>query len=297
MLNWRCPTHFTRPPRPSLLPEYSFRDSETGESLDSNRAIQTAGSISLWVMQVLCQWSVAFLPHLGKLSRPIFTNKIKPAYFRTRFRLNLPKAMDTQRSQTHDCSPTPSSQNTEAGSKWSPADAARLYGVDTWANQFFGISDCGEVEVYLEDEGRRVALSLPNIVEGIRERGLEVPLLLRFPDLLAAQIRELNGAFEEAISLNNYRGKYRGVYPIKVNQQQQVIEEITRFGRRYHFGLEAGSKPELLAALAYLHDPEAYLVCNGYKDREFIDLALCAVKMGLQTVLVVEMPGMSKNDS
>ena len=199
--------------------------------------------------------------------------------------------MDTQRLQAIECSPPPSSQSNEAGSTWSPADAAKLYGVDTWANQFFGISENGEVEVYLEDDGRRVALSLPDIVEGIRDRGLEVPLLLRFPDLLAAQIRKLNGSFEEAISLNNYQGEYRGVYPIKVNQQQQVIEEITRFGRRYHFGLEAGSKPELLAALAYLHDPEAYLVCNGYKDREFIDLALCAVKMGLQTVLVVEMPG------
>ncbi len=83
---------------------------------------------------------------------------------------------------------------------------------------------------------------------------------------------------------------YRGVYPIKVNQQQEVIEEITRYGKKYHYGLEAGSKPELIAALAYMHDPEAYIVCNGYKDEEFIDLALHAQKMGLQVILVLEMP-------
>jgi hypothetical protein len=87
-----------------------------------------------------------------------------------------------------------------------------------------------------------------------------------------------------------YQGVYRGVYPIKVNQQQEVIEEITRYGRKYHYGLEAGSKPELIAALAYMHDPQAYIVCNGYKDEEFIDLALYAQKMGLQVILVLEMP-------
>jgi arginine decarboxylase len=97
-------------------------------------------------------------------------------------------------------------------------------------------------------------------------------------------------AFNSAIDDSDYQGSYRGVYPIKVNQQQQVIEEITHFGEQYHYGLEAGSKPELLAALAYMHDPEAYIICNGYKDQEFIDLALQSTKMGLQIVLVIEMP-------
>ena len=95
---------------------------------------------------------------------------------------------------------------------------------------------------------------------------------------------------EQAIQEAGYDGVYRGVYPIKVNQQQQVVEEITGFGRIYHHGLEAGSKAELTAALAYLDDPEAYIVCNGYKDQAFIDLALYATKMGIQTILVVEMP-------
>ena len=198
------------------------------------------------------------------------------------------KAMDNQRPQ--DPGHTPVEVNATRP-VWSASNSAALYGVDAWANQFFGIAETGDVEVYLGANESRAAFSLPDIVKGIRDRGLEVPLLLRFPDLLAAQIRELNAAFEAAISRNKYQGRYRGVYPIKVNQQQQVIKEVTRFGRHYHFGLEAGSKAELLAALSYLHDPEAYIICNGYKDREFIDLALCAVKMGLQTILVVEMPG------
>ncbi len=187
--------------------------------------------------------------------------------------------------------PCSTSFESPPSSDWSVADSVKLYGIENWSNHFFGISEAGHVEVYLDEEGRSVALSLLDIIKGTSDRGLEVPLLLRFQGLLAARIEKLNQSFEEAISLYNYRGKFRGVYPIKVNQQQQVIKEITQFGRRFHFGLEAGSKPELLAAMAYLRDPEAYLVCNGYKDRAFIDLALSALKMGIQTVLVIETPG------
>ncbi|BDS06448.1 arginine decarboxylase [Oceaniferula spumae] len=175
-------------------------------------------------------------------------------------------------------------------SSWDIESSNDLYGVDNWANEFFSIAKNGELHVHLHDEGKTASVSIPEIVEGIRERGLDTPLLLRFHDLLADRIRNLNNAFNSAIKENNYQGNYRGVYPIKVNQQQQVIEEITEFGEQYHYGLEAGSKPELLAALAYMHDPKAYIICNGYKDQEFIDLALQSTKMGLQIILVVEMP-------
>ena len=114
-------------------------------------------------------------------------------------------------------------------------------------------------------------------------------MLLRFRDLLHSRIAEINESFRKAINDTNYRGEYRGVYPIKVNQQRQVIEEIAEFGKTYHYGFEAGSKPELIAALSHMHDPEAYLICNGYKDEEFIDLALHAQKMGLKVMLVLEM--------
>ena len=173
---------------------------------------------------------------------------------------------------------------------WDTQQANDLYGVNNWANDFFSISKNGHLHVHLRDGPQKISVSLPDIVDGIRERGLDTPLLLRFHDLLADRISNLNMAFNSAIDDSGYQGSYRGVYPIKVNQQQQVIEEITHFGEQYHYGLEAGSKPELLAALAYMHDPEAYIICNGYKDQEFIDLALQSTKMGLQIVLVIEMP-------
>jgi arginine decarboxylase len=173
---------------------------------------------------------------------------------------------------------------------WTTEKAAELYGVDTWSHGFFGVNKEGHVTVNLADDNAQADVSLFNVIEGLRDRGTHVPVLLRFRDLLHSRIRELNESFGKAITDLGYRGEYRGVYPIKVNQQRQVIEEIAEFGKRYHYGLEAGSKPELIAALAHMHDPEAYIICNGYKDEEFIDLALHAQKMGLRIMLVLEMP-------
>ncbi len=173
---------------------------------------------------------------------------------------------------------------------WTTDDSAELYGIREWGHEYFDISKGGEVVVKLKDGKKTKDVSLASIVKGLRERGTQLPLLIRFGDLLRWRIDELNEGFASAIKEGKYQGVYRGVYPIKVNQQQEVIEEITRYGRKYHYGLEAGSKPELIAALSYMHDPEAYIVCNGYKDEEFIDLALYAQKMGLQVILVLEMP-------
>ncbi len=188
-------------------------------------------------------------------------------------------------------SPTsPETVTRRAANGWSPAKSADLYGIDAWGHDFFGVNDDGEVTVRLADENGGTDVSLQHLVNGLRDRGTELPVLLRFRDLLQSRIAELNECFREAIGSTGYKGEYRGVYPIKVNQQRQVIEEICDFGRRYHYGLEAGSKPELIAALAHMHDTDAYLVCNGYKDEEFIDLALHAQKMGLKVMLVLEMP-------
>ncbi|MGL4399243.1 MAG: biosynthetic arginine decarboxylase [Luteolibacter sp.] len=173
---------------------------------------------------------------------------------------------------------------------WSTDKSAELYGVDTWGHGFFGVNKNGHVTVRLEDDEAQAEVSLFEVIDGLRDRGTHLPVLLRFRDLLHSRITEINESFRKAIKETKYRGEYRGVYPIKVNQQRQVIEEIAEFGKRYHYGLEAGSKPELIAALAHMHDPEAYLICNGYKDEEFIDLALQAQKMGLRVVLVLEMP-------
>ncbi len=173
---------------------------------------------------------------------------------------------------------------------WSPEKSSELYGVGTWGHGFFGVNKKGHVTVRLEDEEAQAEVSLFEVIDGLRDRGTHLPVLLRFRDLLHSRIAEINESFRKAIKDSKYRGEYRGVYPIKVNQQRQVIEEISEFGKKYHYGLEAGSKPELIAALAHMHDPEAYLICNGYKDEEFIDLALQAQKMGLRIMLVLEMP-------
>jgi arginine decarboxylase len=193
--------------------------------------------------------------------------------------------------------PPPPTDNKQKGSKrkapskaWSTEKSAELYGLESWGHGFFDINRKGHVTVRLTDEETSKEVSLFDVIEGLRDRGTRVPVLLRFRDLLHSRITEINESFRKAIKDSNYRGEYRGVYPIKVNQQRQVIEEIAEFGKKYHYGLEAGSKPELIAALAHMHDPQAYIVCNGYKDEEFIDLALHSQKMGLRIMLVLEMP-------
>ncbi|WP_372796503.1 biosynthetic arginine decarboxylase [Pontiella sp.] len=171
---------------------------------------------------------------------------------------------------------------------WSTQQSAEIYGINNWGADYFSVSEAGEVIVH--PHGNGTGVSLRHIVDGLIDRGLDMPVLLRFSDILDSRIKLLHEGFGRAITDFEYRGNYRGVYPIKVNQQQQVLEEITAFGARYHHGLEAGSKPELIAALSYMHDPEAYLICNGYKDEEFVDLGLYACKMGLQCIFVVETP-------
>ncbi len=178
----------------------------------------------------------------------------------------------------------------KAAVAWSTEQSSELYGVESWGHGFFGVNRQGHVTVRLDDDVASKEVSLLEVIEGLHDRGTHLPVLLRFRDLLHSRIAEINESFRKAIKDSGYLGEYRGVYPIKVNQQRQVIEEIAEFGKKYHYGLEAGSKPELIAALAHMHDPEAYIICNGYKDEEFIDLALHSQKMGLKIMLVLEMP-------
>ena len=142
--------------------------------------------------------------------------------------------------------------------RWTSERSADLYGIREWGSGYYGVNEEGEVVVTLQGEEGSCTISLMRVVAGLKARGLGLPVLLRFGDILDSRIAMINTEFRNAIQEAGYQGEYRGVYPIKVNQQQQVIEEITRFGRRYHHGLEAGSKAELIAALAYLDDG-AYL--------------------------------------
>lgn len=175
--------------------------------------------------------------------------------------------------------------------RWTREKSEELYGIKNWGAGYFSISDKGEVLVNPYKDSDAGGISLMDIISGVRERGLDMPVLLRFENLLDSQISFLNNSFGDAMKKLNYKGVYRGVYPIKVNQQQQVIEEVTKFGQRYHHGLEVGSKAELVAALSLMKDKEACLICNGYKDEEFIDLGLYAVKMGFKCFFVIEIPG------
>ncbi len=175
--------------------------------------------------------------------------------------------------------------------RWTKEKSEELYGIKNWGAGYFSISDKGETMVNPYKDNPAAAVSFMDIIAGIRDRGLDMPVLLRFENLLDSQISYLNESFNNAITKLNYKGAYRGVYPIKVNQQQQVVEEVTKFGQRYHHGLEVGSKAELIAALSVMKDKEACIICNGYKDEEFIDLGLYAIKMGFKLFFVMEMPG------
>ena len=173
---------------------------------------------------------------------------------------------------------------------WRVEDSADLYGIHSWGAGYFDVNAAGEVVICPKGpSGPRVPI--PEIIAGIRERGYELPCLLRVENILDSQIAKLHESFRKAIRNLGYKGAYRGVFPIKVNQQQQVVEEIAQFGSRYHHGFEVGSKGELIAAVSLLHDREACLVCNGYKDGEFIDLGLQAQRLGLNVLFVLEMPG------
>lgn len=173
---------------------------------------------------------------------------------------------------------------------WTAAHSAELYGVNDWGVGYFGVNDKGEIVVSAPKSGKTVEVPLLGIVSDISERGMNMPVLVRFEDLLEQQIGRLNRAFGDAIKAAGYQNVYRGVFPIKVNQQCHVIEEIAEVGAKYGHGLEAGSKAELIIALAHLESSEACIVCNGYKDEEFIDLGLQAIKMGYRCFFVVETP-------
>ncbi len=170
---------------------------------------------------------------------------------------------------------------------WTIADALETYGIRNWSSGYFGVNDKGHVVVHPDGPSGPTA-DLKELVEEVSRRGIELPLLLRFTDILYSRITALNEAFRRSIQEHGYKGDYRGVFPIKVNQHRWVIEEVTKFGRQYHYGLEAGSKPELLAVMALLEDDEALIICNGYKDSEYVETALLANKLGRNVILVVE---------
>jgi len=176
-----------------------------------------------------------------------------------------------------------------ANAGWSVADSAALYGLDRWGDPYFSVNARGHVIVQPRGD-RGGSLDLVELVQGLQGRNLGLPLLIRFDDILEDRLERLHAAFERAIAQYGYGGRYQGVFPVKCNQQRHVVEQLAESGRRWHFGLEAGSKAELLIALSLIDDPEALLICNGYKDQRYIETAILARRLGRQPVVVIEQP-------
>src|ERR1700757_1278777 len=177
--------------------------------------------------------------------------------------------------------------SSEANGHWDIQQARNLYNVHRWGAQYFDVSETGRVVAKpLRDSGASVDLT--DVIEEAKARGLKFPVLIRFQDILRHRVESINQAFRSAISEFNYQGKYRGVFPIKVNQLREVVEEILDAGKPYDFGLEVGSKPELFAGLALQSQLGSLIVCNGYKDASFIKMALLGTKLGKKVIMVVE---------
>ena len=171
--------------------------------------------------------------------------------------------------------------------KWTIDEAREHYNINGWGAGYFDINPKGNI-VVRPDKKSAHHIDLKELVDDIQSKGYSLPVLIRFSDILKASIANLANSFQNAIEEYGFDGQYHGVYPIKVNQQRQVVEEIVKFGQPFNIGLEAGSKPELHAILAILDNPEALLVCNGYKDESFIRLALMSQKLGKKVFIVVE---------
>ncbi|MDZ7641994.1 MAG: biosynthetic arginine decarboxylase [Desulfurivibrio sp.] len=170
---------------------------------------------------------------------------------------------------------------------WDIDQARELYGIRRWGLRYFDIDPAGRVTVApLKEEG--VTIAILDVIEQARSQGLHFPMLIRFQDLLRNRVERINRAFAEAIAEAAYQNRFSGVYPVKVNQLREVVEEVIEAGRPFHHGLEVGSKPELHAALALHEDPQSLIVCNGYKDRDYIRMALLGRKLDKQVILVVE---------
>src|SRR6476620_9660630 len=179
------------------------------------------------------------------------------------------------------------SNPTDSNDRWDIPAARNLYNIQRWGAKYFDINEAGHVVAHpLEDAGAPVDIT--DVIEEAKSRGLKFPLLIRFQDILRHRVESINLAFRNSIAEYSFQGKYRGVFPIKVNQLREVVEEILDAGKPFDFGLEVGSKPELFAGLAMQSQMGSLIICNGYKDSSFIRMALLGTKLGKKVIMVVE---------
>jgi arginine decarboxylase len=178
--------------------------------------------------------------------------------------------------------------DSRAANGWSAEDSLDLYQIPAWGKGYFSINEAGHLVVRPDTTADR-EIDLHEVVQGLTERDLRAPVVVRFSDILAHRLKRLHDAFAQAIAENEYANRYAAVFPIKVNQQRLVVEEVYRYGKPYGFGLEVGSKPELLAVMAMTEDsPDRLIVCNGFKDSSYIEAVILATKLGRTIVPVVE---------
>ncbi len=205
---------------------------------------------------------------------------------------NTPRAESANGNETQlEANPevqlTTHRQPSASTKSWTIEESEKLYRIQGWGEPYFSINAAGHVTVSPKGD-RGGSLDLLELVEALQQRNLGLPLLIRFSDILEDRIERLNACFAKAIARYKYPGTYQGVFPVKCNQHRHLLEDLVRFGKPVQFGLEAGSKPELMIALATLNTPNSLLICNGYKDREYIETALLATRLGQKSLIVLE---------
>jgi arginine decarboxylase len=172
-------------------------------------------------------------------------------------------------------------------SSWNSEKSAALYGINNWGTGYFTVNAAGHVTV-TPDGPNGKSLDLFELTQDLMERGIRVPIMIRFPDIIKSRVELMHNCFQNAFKDHNYKGQYQGVYPIKVNQQRHLVEELVYYGKNLKLGLECGSKPELLVVLALMNNQDALVICNGFKDAEYIETAILAQKLGRTTVIVMD---------
>jgi len=172
--------------------------------------------------------------------------------------------------------------------QWNTEQSADLYGINAWGNGYFRINANGNISITPSGKADGPQVDLLELTQDLMDRGIRVPIMIRFPDILKARVELISGCFAKAIADHSYKGQYCGVYPIKVNQQRHLVEELVKHGRPHRLGLECGSKPELLVVLALMNTPNAVIICNGFKDQEYIETAILSQKLGRHPIIVVD---------
>ena len=170
---------------------------------------------------------------------------------------------------------------------WSVENSAKVYGINNWGNGYFRINQAGNVAITPKGE-KGPSADLYELTQELQDRGIRIPIMIRFPDIIKERVHLLHSCFQKAFADHNFKGKYCGVYPIKVNQQRHLVQELVKYGKEVSLGLECGSKPELLVVLSIMNTPNGVIICNGFKDSEYVETALLAQKIGREIIIVVD---------